>query len=38
MTTGKAIDRVEFLKKINAYKEKGMSVVDVVKCWSSHHK
>ena len=31
MTTGKAIDRVEFLKKINAYKEKGMSVVDVVK-------
>ena len=30
MTTRKAIDRVEFLKKINTYKEKGMSVVDVV--------
>lgn len=31
MTKGKAIERVEFLKKINPYKEKGMSIVEVVK-------
>jgi transcriptional regulator CtsR len=31
MTTGKTIDRVNFLKKINTYKEKGMSVGEVVK-------
>jgi hypothetical protein len=31
MTKAKAIETVEFLKKINIYKEKGMSIAEVVK-------